>query len=1191
MSKGAARKVTIVTIAMVLGLACTATSALASNGAISGTISSGGTGIAGTVVVYEGGGFDTEVQTASNGTYSVSLPEGSYQLDFFADGNYLSQYYDDKSSLAGADAVKVTGGATTSGIDAELQVGGQIEGKLTDSTGAPLGDGYAYVYNGSGEFVDLAFTSESGTYDVEQLPTGAYTVEFKRYAVGGEQIAYYKGQSSKAAATAVHVTAGTATSGIDEVLPALGKIAGTVSDSEGHLLAEVNVELLSGTSKVAAVKTSASGTYTFNEVLPGAYHVKFVPAEGSDYLAQYYQAAAGAGEAKTVTVSSGASTGSIDAHLQTAGEITGTVQDTLGVGLGGVQVELYKPPGTFPVAYATSATGGSYSLPGLESGSYQLEFTDSGYEDTYYAGRTTLAGAESVSVTTGAVSGPIDVRMPPAAHVSGAGAETASGEIAGVVSAPGGGGVEGVVVTVSDQHGHQLGRASTLANGTYSFNALPSGEYGVRFDPGPGEDLAPQVHSGPVSVTEGAITFDVDAQMRSGGTIAGVVQSSSGTALADIEVDVYRDGELTPEEVASTVSAGDGSYSIGGLAAGSYLVRFANAFQPAASWVAQYYADQPTAATAKPVTVSEGATTAGVDASLVAGGTLSGTVRDSAQSPVAGVRVEVLQSDGAYVSGTDSEAGGSWSVGNLPAGGYLVRFVPAGMNLLATYYPGAATQAAAQPVSLATGAAVGGIDATLAQGSSISGTDTLGFSFVSIFDTGGNLVAKLQTNGSGEYEALGLPAGEYVVRFEPLSYQNDLAQYYKEASTFAAATVLSVSPAAPATGVDPYVEGHVGIESGAQITGTVTDEGGHPLAGIQVRAYGAEEAVAASTATIANGTYTLVGLPAGSYRLEFQSEAGLGYATGYYKQAAALAAATPVVLTIHQSLGGIDEKLAPGSSTGSGGSIEGTVTDQGGGALGGVEVLALAPSGEAIAAGTSSSDGTYAIAGLPAGGYDVEFEPSGAGELTQFYPGAVSRAQAQAVQVSAGGATAGIDAQIKSIGAVAALGGGLSVELASTTSSGTVQSESASASSSAAHYVGGRKVSVRGGLLKLALACAAQSPCGGSVALSAYVNKHGAVVTKPGKGVHTVTLASASYSLAAAGKLTLAVHLSAAAQRLLSTHRGGLAVHLAVRATGASAGPALTLTLSSAPAKSRPGAHRVSSGRGGHAGSRVRKGK
>jgi hypothetical protein len=988
-------------------LAVTAAPALAATGQISGEISNGSVGVPGEVEIYEFEEPVLKVATASNGTYTASgLEEGTeYEVGFFPQGNYLFQYYNDSATFAGATTVAVKGGVTTSGIDALVQPEAQISGKVSDSLGADLEDVDVFAYTPSGEFVGLAFTGEGGAYTITGLYAGSYVLEFERYAIGGEQVQYYKDKASRATAEQVAVTAGATVTGIDETLPALGQITGTVSGA-GQGLEGASVELLSGESKVDAVDTTTGGAYTIREVLPGAYKVRFVPPEHSDYLPQYYNGADAAAQATTVNVATGATTGSIDAALPAAGEIAGTVSDTLGAGMTGIEVDLFNA-GHALIADTTTGAGGSYALPGLQSGSYLLEFFDSSYATTYYSDKTTLASAEGVAVSAGSVTAGIDARMPPAADVTGAGGSSATGEITGVVTEPGGAGVKGAIVVVFDRHGHALGQATTAANGTYTFDKLPTGDYQVQFESGPEQSFAPQYDNGSVSVVEGAVTYDVDAQLHAGGTIAGVVQDGAGGAVGGIEVSVYSAGGLAPEEVGSTVTAADGSYSVGGLASGDYLVRFANAFEPAVSWVTQFYSGQATLATATPVAVTEGSTASGVDAALASGGTISGTVSDSSSAPVVGVRVEVLDSGGHYVSSAVSEAGGSWSVGNLAAGSYLVRFVPAGENLLGEYYPASATQAGAHAVTVAAGVATAGIDAQLPAGSEISGTDSLGFSSVTVLDTSGNRVTSVQANGGGEYEVLGLPAGSYVVRFEPLSYQNYLPQYYNAASTFASATAVSTSPAAPATGIDAT------FEEGAKIAGVVSDETGHAIPGVEVLAYGAGEAVAASATTISSGAYTLVGLPAGSYRLEFRPEPGVDYLTGYYKQQSSLATATAVALTTRQSVTGIDATLAPG------GSIEGTVADEAGSGVGGVEAIVLGASGEALAQSATAADGDYMVSGLAAGSYRVEFEPAGVGELSEFYPNVLSLFEAQAVNVTAGAATSGIDAKIQSLDAAA----------------------------------------------------------------------------------------------------------------------------------------------------------------------------
>jgi 5-hydroxyisourate hydrolase-like protein (transthyretin family) len=84
------------------------------------------------VNVFEASGSNTApvgyIQTDSNGNYTISdLASGSYKVEFsasfFSVGNYATQYYNDKVSLAEADPVTVTAGSTTPGISAEIQPG------------------------------------------------------------------------------------------------------------------------------------------------------------------------------------------------------------------------------------------------------------------------------------------------------------------------------------------------------------------------------------------------------------------------------------------------------------------------------------------------------------------------------------------------------------------------------------------------------------------------------------------------------------------------------------------------------------------------------------------------------------------------------------------------------------------------------------------------------------------------------------------------------------------------------------------------------------------------------------------------------------------------------------------------------------------------------------------------------------
>ena len=85
------------------------------------------------------------------------------------------------------------------------------------------------------------------------------------------------------------------------------------------------------------------------------------------------------------------------------------------------------------------------------------------------------------------------------------------------------------------------------------------------------------------------------------------------------------------------------------------------------------------------------------------------------------------------------------------------------------------------------------------------------------------------------------------------------------------------------------------------ISGTVTDAAdGLPIAGVWAVAVGSGGTIAATTVTAANGTYTLSGLAAGSYRVTFVD--GSGRTQEYWDNSADYAGATPIAITAANSV-------------------------------------------------------------------------------------------------------------------------------------------------------------------------------------------------------------------------------------------------------------------------------------------------
>ncbi len=162
--------------------------------------------------------------TGTDGDYTVSkLPPGKYIVIFgglFGSGlNYISQYYEGKRSLDEAN-VSVAAEKTTTGIDAELEQGGEISGTVTNaSTGAPIVHlavcAIGPVGQAGDEQLSCAGTSANGEYLLAGLATGNFAIVF--FGEGYlEQV--YDGRSSLAEANLVSVTRKNVTSGIDVAL-------------------------------------------------------------------------------------------------------------------------------------------------------------------------------------------------------------------------------------------------------------------------------------------------------------------------------------------------------------------------------------------------------------------------------------------------------------------------------------------------------------------------------------------------------------------------------------------------------------------------------------------------------------------------------------------------------------------------------------------------------------------------------------------------------------------------------------------------------------------------------------------------------------------------------------------------------------------------------------------------------------
>jgi hypothetical protein len=371
---------------------------------------------------------------AGTGEYAVSgLGAGDYRLQFHDLGNaYMTEYYNDKTTLATANTVSVITGATTPNNDVELALAGTITGIVSQVGDCPLNHASsvsAYAYNNEGELIS-SVPVRFGTYTLSNLSTGEYRVLFSdSRGFYGDQWSH--GKFSWATSIPVEVTAGVTRSNVNAELWTKSAVTGTTITGKvspvggGSLNARSGVYVSAINSDGGYVSTAfvntATGQYTVGKLGTGNYRLQFRDTSGV-YLDEYFNDKATLATATSVAVTAGVTTANTDIELTLAGTISGTVSSAGGGSLDGsarVYVYAYSRDGRLlsqgPIDMAT----GAYTAGNLDTGDYRLYFVDysNAYASEYYNDKETLETATPVAVTVGVATREIDTVLevaPPA---------------------------------------------------------------------------------------------------------------------------------------------------------------------------------------------------------------------------------------------------------------------------------------------------------------------------------------------------------------------------------------------------------------------------------------------------------------------------------------------------------------------------------------------------------------------------------------------------------------------------------------------------------------------------------------------------------------------------------------------------------------------------------------------------------
>jgi Carboxypeptidase regulatory-like domain len=348
------------------------------------------------------------------------------------------------------------------------------------------------------------------------------------------------------------------------------------------------------------------------------------------------------------------------AHAEATGSISGKVLNaTTQAPIVGTEVcafqESDEPPESPPPCAKTNASG-EYTISGLSSGQYTVEFTGAScsgeplcsgvYITQYYDDKPSGQGATPVQVSAPASTTGIDASL------------SEGGRITGKVTSTAGAPIEEDVVCAAERTGEALGGcAVTNAAGEYTISGLPSGEYDVAFSGlacsggSCGQVYVIQFYNDkpspaaadPVSVSAPKTTAAIDATLVPGGRISGkVISAASGAAIQGANVCAL---EASASQVSAlqaggcAITNGAGEYTISGLQSGQYKVRFADEsctgpLECHELYGTQFYNDKPSLTAADPVAVSAPETTTAIDARLGTATSGSSTGNSGLSSPV-----------------------------------------------------------------------------------------------------------------------------------------------------------------------------------------------------------------------------------------------------------------------------------------------------------------------------------------------------------------------------------------------------------------------------------------------------------------------------------------------------------------------------------------------------------------------------
>lgn len=413
-----------------------------------------------------------------------------------------------------------------------------------------------------------------------------------------------------------------------------GSITGTLTDGEDKPVWSACVDAYDSTgTAVESAYSNSSGKYVLGSLGTGDYRIEFSSCS-ENVIGEFYDNKETLAEATEVAVTDGVETPDINAQLATGGSISGMVSYSADGPLDDVCIDAWDSNGA-RAGYARTRDDGSYTVGGLETGDYRLEFSacstiGPNLAPEFYDDKTTLADAMPVAVTRGEETPDIDAELDVGGSISGV--ATGVGVFAPYYCL--------VSITAYDSDGNRAGTDTVgFSSGDYRIEQLATGEYRLEFVRGcanpstnPMTGLPPvtRYYSGkrtlaeatPVAVTAGSETTGINESAEPeafDSAISGTVKDVLGVPQSKLCVQAF---DSTGEIFRSVLTNPFGDYRIAQLQEGDYRVKVSNCLNLKEYTVTpEFFSDKETLGDATVIEVAANSTNPGVNFEVETGGT------------------------------------------------------------------------------------------------------------------------------------------------------------------------------------------------------------------------------------------------------------------------------------------------------------------------------------------------------------------------------------------------------------------------------------------------------------------------------------------------------------------------------------------------------------------------------------------